>query len=277
MSDDGTLRGRELMKRAVATAMARFGPAIYPIFAFPDEVPIFIGTCFAIEHRGRKFLVTAAHVMDNHHEAPLAVGVQDAGMYAIEGFVYVVDLKGGDRGEDPFDFAWHELTTEEALGLATISTADLEDSTTPFEGKVAYTATGYPLSRNKKISPDQRKSHRLAPMRVEYTDFQVPAADYFKRRGMAPETHIAIKRGHRSINVSGQEENTIGPKGMSGGPLVDIGLKEPFSQSWPQKVVGILIENDEDYEVVVAVRLSVVLEHIDGAIASEQGARVTTP
>lgn len=268
MSDDSENKGRELLNRAVASAMARFGAGVYPIYAFPETEPVFIGSCFAIEHRGRRFLLTAAHVMDNHHHAQLAVGDSTA-MYSIGGFVFSVNPVGGDRDEDPFDFAWHELSSDEAQHLKIISSADLDLSESPPTGKAAYTATGYPLSKNKKISPAERKKRKLASMRVQYTDFRLDAPALFARRGMTPETHIAIQRGQRALDESGHEDNTIGHKGLSGGPLVDVGLKAPYGESGPQRVVGILIENDDEETLILAVRLWVVLREIDKVIAAE--------
>jgi hypothetical protein len=265
MFDQSETQGRKLLNSATKSAMDRFGPAIYPIYAFREYSPEFIGTCFGIAYRGRKFLVTAAHVMDNHREAQLAVGVS-TGMYSIVGDFFTVKTPQVGRDEDPFDFAWQELNSEDAKNFEVIASDDIDISNVPPSDKKAYTAIGYPLSKNKKIRPNERQQRNITPKRVQYSDFRVDAVEYFKHRGMTLETHIAIKRDNRAIDADGREGNTIGLKGMSGGPLIDIGLRAPDGQLSPQKVAGILIEHNDKETIIVAVRLGLVLLQIDKAI-----------
>ncbi|WP_155835114.1 hypothetical protein [Herbaspirillum sp. RV1423] len=258
----------KLIEQVSADAVGKFTFAVYPVYAFVETGdPELLGTCFAIEYRNRKFLVTAAHVIDNHKHAALALGTPFSNeLVAIERLFHLVDPGDKPREDDPFDFAWHELTAEEARIIACIPEDNIENRRSHEGGTGLYMAMGFPVSKNKKISPDDRRARRLIPLMFRYTNLQADADEYFKKRGMSPETHIAIKRENRSINEDGKEENTIGPKGLSGGPLINTGLRLPFSSILPPKVGGMILEKDEKSQVIVALRLSVVLQHIDATI-----------
>ncbi|SKC99393.1 hypothetical protein SAMN05445504_7721 [Burkholderia sp. CF099] len=249
-------------------ADATFAPAVYPIYGFVEGAdPVVIGTCFAIEYRGRKFLVSAAHVIDDHRKATLALApVRGGEPITVEGQFYIVNPGDKLREDDPFDFAWHELTTEEALKIDCIPERNLEDDRTSGGGTCLYIAMGFPASKNKKISPANRAKRLLVPNRARYMNVETDATEYFEFREMSSETHIAIERENRSHSLDGVEENTIGHKGLSGGPLINTGARlNPASLGRP-KVSGILIENDEKRKIIVALRLSVVLRHIDSVV-----------
>jgi hypothetical protein len=259
---------QQLSNDLYVAADATFATAVYPIYGFVEGAdPVVIGTCFAIEYRSRKFLVSAAHVIDDHKKATLALApVRGGEPITVEGQFYIVNLGDKRREDDPFDFAWHELTIEEALKIDCIPEQNLEDNRTSAGGVSLYIAMGFPASKNKKISPANRDKRLLVPNLARYMNVEEDATEYFKFREMSSETHIAIKRENRSHNLKGEEENTIGHKGLSGGPLINTGARlNPASLGRP-KVSGILIENDEKRKIIVALRLSVVLRHIDSVV-----------
>jgi hypothetical protein len=218
---------QKLVDQVSTEVERKFSSFTYPIYAFIEgSNPILIGTCFALRYRDRNILVTAAHVIDNSKKATLALGTPSAEeLVTIEGEFHVTGTNNKDREEDPFDFAWHELTDEEAEKVACIREDDLEVQAAPERREKVYVAMGYPVSKNNKIRPDQRRARRLVPKRANYMNLQSDAAEYFEKRGMASATHIAIRRENRSLNSAREEENTIGHRGLSGGPLIDSGMQ----------------------------------------------------
>ncbi|MGB9991016.1 hypothetical protein [Pseudoduganella rhizocola] len=252
---------------AVTQVDSTFLPCTYPIYAFVDgKDPTLIGTCFALSYRARNFLVTAAHVIDNSKKASLAFGTASGAMVIIEGEFYVTSAVGIGREEDPWDFAWHELTEEEGSKISCVPESSLEIVPNPLVIDKVHVALGYPVSKNKKISPERRRARKLTPVVARYMNLQTDAAVYFQERGMSSETHIAIKRENRSLNQERVEGNTIGHIGLSGGPLIDTGMQLDPPGFFPPKLSGILIEGDKNSQksrIIVAVRISVILRHID--------------
>jgi hypothetical protein len=263
-------KAKALVDQALDDVKNNFAPFTYPVYAFVDEnPPIFIGTCFAFRYGDRGFLVTAAHVIDNCEYATLALGTRPgAELVTIEGEFHITNKINGSREEDPIDFAWHALTTDEAKKIPCIPESDLEIRPDPERYDRMYVVTGYPLSKNNKIPPDQRRARRLVPKRATYMNRQCDVTAYFEKHGMTSATHIAVKREHRALNAMREEENTIGHKGLSGGPVIDSGMRLSPPEFTAPKVSGIVIERDEKSSFIVAVRLSVVLHHISATIGT---------
>lgn len=261
---------QKIVDESAAEVDKRFLPCTYPIYAFVEENdPVLIGTCFAMTYKSRKFLVTAAHVIDDCKKAILALGTASGHLVNIEGEFYVTPTNDKSREDDPWDFAWHELTEEEITKITCAPESSLEVAHDPEVVENVYVALGYPVSKNKKISPEQRRAHKLKPVVARYMNLQTDAAVYFQSRGMTSETHIAIKRENRSLNQERMEENTIGHTGLSGGPLIDSGMKLNPAGFFSPKISGIVIEGDKKGErsrIIVAVRVSVLLRHIDKSI-----------
>lgn len=62
------------------------------------------------------------------------------------------------------------------------------------------------------------------------------------------------------------EDNSIGHHGFSGGPLIYAGLSNSPSAIGDQLIVGVILEGDDSHGVIVALRLSVVLRHIESQL-----------
>lgn len=264
------MKAHELIENAQQAAFKNFAHAIFPVYKF-DEVadPVHVGTCFAFEYRERQFLVTAAHVLDHNDQGHLGfASTAGKNPISILGEWHVVNPGDKPREEDPFDFAWHELTPEEMALVPCIGGFRLEDNQSPTVGLRLLTMIGFPVSKNKKISPDNRRKRHLLPKRAQYSNIEVTPDEYFATRGMSSQTHVAMKREQRSMEGEGVKVNTIGHHGFSGGPLIDANLTKSSSSIEDQKVVGIVLEGNEAFDVVVALRISVVLRHIDSQIST---------
>lgn len=260
----------ELIQAVQQIALNNFAGSIFPVYRFAEgDDPVHIGTCFAFEYRRRRFLVTAAHVIDHKARGYLGfASTTEREPVEVKGPWFIVDPGNLPREEDPFDFAWHELTPDEIQSVPCIPESGLEDTTTPASGLRLLTTIGFPVSKNKKINPSDRRRRVIAPTRAQYSNTEMTPAEYFQDRGMSPSTHVAMKRESRAFDSNGVGVNTIGHKGFSGGPLIYSALtNSPISIS-NQKVVGVILEGNDSIGTIVALRLSVLLRHIDTQIAA---------
>lgn len=258
----------ELINDVQQAALSNFAGSIFPVYRFADGGdPVHIGTCFAFEYRERRFLVTAAHVMDHQDRGLLGfASTAERVPVEIQGQWHIVSPGDRSREEDPFDFAWHELTSVETPSVPCIPESALENTATPSSGLRLLTTIGFPVSKNKKIKPSERKSRSIVPIRSQYSNTEMTPTAYFQARGMSPSTHVAMKRESRAINSDGVEENTISHRGFSGGPLIYSGVTNSSISLGSQKVLGVILEGDDSSGTIVALRLSVLLRHIDTQI-----------
>lgn len=252
---------QKLLLEAETASVQAFHHAIYPIYAFRDnDDPTLVGTAFAIEYKDARYLISAAHVIDNIEKAELGYGAN--GIFTqITGEIHKIKPTGA-REDDPLDFAWIKLSSAEAEKIAYIPSALLDVSPEQPTGRI-HSAVGFPLSKNKTIAPKERQRKVISPKKLTYHGTLADAAEYFDKREMTSATHLAIKHQGRSYESDGTEVNSFAPKGMSGGPMIDLGLRQPLERPFCQRISGVLIENDLKAEVIVAVRIHLVLDAID--------------
>lgn len=244
------------------------GPAIFPVYRFDDDEsadPVHVGTCFAIDYAQRRFLVTAAHVRDHQTTGKGELGFGTRGgepPFFVSGTWHVADRGDKSREDDPLDFAWCELTAEERADVSAIDVTLLEDAPRSTQEPRVLTMIGFPVSKNKKLAQENRRKGQIRPNKAQYSNTETVPDDYFSARGMSASTHVAMKRQPRSME-GGTEVNTIGHRGFSGGPIIDLaGTGSPRSPGDPT-VVGIVLEGDEKSQIIVALRIAVVLRDID--------------
>ena len=264
-----------LVQKALADALHGFTRAIFAVYRFEGRPAggncEQIGTCFAIAYRGRQFLVTAAHVLDQHEGGALGIcsSVQtEQHLVPIQGQWNIAKPDGNPRHADPLDFAWHELTSDEIVQIPCIAETALEDSHVPAAGKRLLIAAGFPVSKNR-ITLKRRLARMLSPKLAHYANLETTPTRYFQARSMSEQTHIAMEREKRSMLPDGATDNTIDHHGLSGGPLIYAGLSETDGRIEPQRVAGIILEGNN--QILVALRLSVVLRNIDVTTFGSRG------
>src|SRR5450759_4511530 len=65
---------REYVESAVNSAKKKYNRAVMPIYGQDEMERLYhIGTCFLLEYRHEKYLITAAHVIDDSEKTPLRV------------------------------------------------------------------------------------------------------------------------------------------------------------------------------------------------------------
>jgi len=132
-----------------------------------------------------------------------------------------------------------------------------------------YTAFGYPLSRNKKrIDHSERRISTGISM---YTADAENMPKLAAKLGVSGAGHLFLRFNKYSFDADGEHANTFGPRGLSGGALLDLG-EFASAKSFKRESIGnaqlsgMIIEYHSDHGALVAVRIEVVIETIRRAL-----------
>ena len=90
--------------------------------------------------------------------------------------------------------------------------------------------------------------------------------------------HLFLKFQKRAFSANRTSENTFGPRGLSGGPLFDLGdFTGPAIYAQQKKrsarLSGMIIEHHNDHDALVAVRIGPIVEGIRRSLAREKDAQ----
>lgn len=263
------------VERAVecqAEVGARFKHSIGIVYGY-DEGGKFIayGSCVFLEVSGEKYLVTAAHVVDDAKQYGFAI-VGSAGVFQIADDFRVTSKIEGSRLKDKHDFAFLRLTTEilDSLGeaVAFIDSSEVSQNRGSMDGR-QYLVLGFPAAKNNRLI--DRQNNRLRPQPWSYlgTCTSIDAAT-ITRTGLSPDTNVAVKFDPDQVgNNDGVNTTPPDTHGVSGGALVDLGLAHPDNLSGESPctghLAGIMMEMHKGEKLLVAVRI----EHVLRAIKAE--------
>jgi hypothetical protein len=141
---------RDRMAECTESVSAEFHDAVRPIYGSTERgTPEHLGTCFLLELRADRYMVTASHVIDHNELATLYVaGTNDLVM--IQGD-FLATRK--PREEDHYDFAFWKLNAKFVDELGSVKffkEADIAKQRPPIKGRL-YMALGYPCSKNRKL------------------------------------------------------------------------------------------------------------------------------
>lgn len=230
--------------------------------------PEIIGTCLLIEVDGRRYVVTAAHILDNLDTHSIyisgAIGTQPV---QIVGVVNMTKPPSDGRKFDKIDLAFWEIDENTAQNLGDVEFIN----STRFSHNQAslkyrlYLAMGFPVSRNKKSVDNPNKAIR--PSLSKYTAELLEDQGLNSGLGVTGEQHLFLKFQDQSEAFNGEVRNTFQPRGLSGGSLIDLGnfaapTKYDASLTQNAFLAGMIIERNSDYQVLVAIRVQVILESI---------------
>ena len=89
----------------------------------------------------------------------------------------------------------------------------------------------------------------------------------FSSLGLSDQEHIAIDHANRAVDADGVGVNSVYPRGMSGGPFIDLGRnsspgdlvrKTPFEG----RLAGMLIEKYDERDALLAVKIDLIVNAI---------------
>jgi Trypsin-like peptidase domain len=221
---------------------------LVPLFHGESRRPSVCGTSTFIAIDRVRYLVTAAHVLDENEAIHFGHGIITG---PTTGRVVSTSIPpGGTRANDRLDVAVLRLADEQADRLVAIGREPIsvpvwnaDDQHTPGQ---TYVFSGYPASRAEFNR--RERTVDLGPMSAKCVVEGEPA---FGRAGVDPRTHIVAQFDRRRMmGQEGRQVTAPGPWGMSGGP---VWTARPDSDELA--LVGIGIEYLERQNVLVGTRI----------------------
>ncbi len=260
---------RTRVKEIAPKAIDDFGAAVRPIYGSRIGHRLtHIGSCILLEIDGKRVLSTAAHIVDQVAQVSLSVGgLVGTQPVPLQGKFRVTRAPGGRRQLDRLDCAYCEITTE--IG-ATLGEVEFLQESRISHNRASpdvriYTAFGYAVSRNKRsIDHGTGSIRNLVSM---YTGHVVEAPELAAQLPHGGKAHLLLNFAKYAYTEEDERVQAFGPKGLSGGALIDLGdfsNLEMYAPDRPHKarLSGMLIEHRKDYEVIIAVKIEAIIEGI---------------
>ena len=255
---------RDRMNECTDILAKEYLKSVRPIYGSTEHgKPYHIGSCVLIEVSNLKYLITAAHVIDHNEITTLYVsGAND--LIQIEAEALITNPSNGNRDDDKLDFAILLLPTEiiEKLGDVIFLNESLILNSPPTTKGKMYLALGFPNSKNKKVNNPEKK---VTQNPFVYSSTLNLDAKIFNEVGATENQHYLLDFcSKHSKDENNNIVNSIAPKGASGGGLFfmeDMNNPESYrpDTSCTGKLVGILIENHKNQKVIMATKISVVI------------------
>lgn len=249
---------RRLLHERATRARRAFRRAVRPIYAVagdgPNPIMQHIGSCILLSIDGHRVVATAAHVLDNRAHGLLSVGgvVGTHPVPIVDGMLRTTTAPLGDRQRDANDCGFW-LIPEAAL--ATLGAVEFLDASRISHNRASsdhryYMAMGYRRSRNKKTVNHRRKA--IETRASTYSGSLLPIPEPAKKLGFLDGQHFFLHFDECAEDEAGAQVNAFGPRGFSGGALVDLGDFRPAqvyasADSWRPLLSGMLIEHRDDY------------------------------
>lgn len=260
ISDIG-LERLDLCSRVVGQLFFR---AVRPCFIL-DEMnqPTAVGTCFFIELDGIRYLMTAAHVLDEAEFGPMYVA-SGKSFVSLTGLFSVTSKPDGRRDNDRYDFAFVELTQDQCVEMNAefFITESMISQNRAIKERRGYMALGFPEHL-------QLVNYGACTAFTEawtYVGFHRHSEALNESLGINGDAHFAIRFEDRVKTFKGDERNAPDPRGTSGGILIDLGNFDPekLRPDEPCKglLAGILIEHHREHETILATDIRFAMAHM---------------
>lgn len=260
VTTDGTFEG------AVAEYVTLLSCYVVPLFTDgPRGRPKPQGTGFLVSSGSNSFLVSAAHVLDNHQKLFFYVKPKTKRWLLGESRLTKVP-EGSTRNSDRLDVGVVKL---EGPGLppyphvnkCALPISALLASALPRERKM-YLVVGFPGTKRQP-----HLVHKNVPSEpFGFLGASAPAQKYAKI-GVAPDRHIVISFGRKKgVGRDGKRRTAPDPTEMSGSPVWLLHAEIGTSEQSNAPVVGILIEYHESHHALVATDIAVAISMINEAV-----------
>jgi hypothetical protein len=269
-----------LVQERSEQAHTDFQKSVRPIYASSvrSRRPEHIGSCLLLDVDGTRIISTAAHIMDNLRATTLFVcGLVGSRLVPIlGGKVRATRPPGDDRHLDHLDCAFWRIpdSSIDALGKVEFLNASTFSHNRARTENRYYMATGFPVSRNKKAVDNRFGS--ISNRSSRYTGTVVELPKLAAEIKVSGAEHLFLQFGRHAFVADRSAANTFGPKGLSGGALLDLGdFTGPAIYAQDKRrsarLSGMIIEHYEDHQALVAVKIGLILEGIRRSLAGDRG------
>ena len=255
---------RDRMNECVDILAKQYMKSVRPIYGSTEHgKPFHIGSCVLLEADGSHYLITAAHVIDHNDYTTLYVSGENH-LVQIEAEALITKPSNGNRADDKLDFAILPLSTDikTQLGDVVFIGASSTSNASPESKGQLYLALGFPNSKNKKVNNTEKK---VTQKPFVYSSTLNLDDNIFQEVGATKNLHYLLDFcSKHSKDENNSVVNSISPTGASGGALFFIeGMNNPENYrpnaDCTGKLVGVLIENHKQQKVIMATKISVVI------------------
>jgi len=219
------------------------------------------GSGILLSISGRKFLITAGHVLRHATYSPIWLLI-DGVFESFGGNWRITREIGGAMGSGPIDYGWIELDSDlsEKMSSNSFVAEDRIVGNIPNNELRGYTIIGHPHSKNKKFFKD------IDAGTWSYSSEAVtPETDNLKEY----QEHIFVSYNPKNItNVEGKKvPNPVYPQGVSRGAFIDLGdFRDPstlLEDTAPTpKLSGVFIEYKKTEYILIGLKIGSVINDI---------------
>ncbi len=194
-------------------------PYVRMVLCAPKDGELyFIGSGFLLSEKNRTYLITAAHVLDNHSETnQLFIDNLEGKLVRILGDSIVSNSSEHRRSDDQKDFAIIALNAVASGKLKKTMKLKLDqfDLSYKHNYKYGYIAIGYPISRNKG-NIIQTQSEAI-PYMVSNLEANI---DTYEKLGLTQAEHIVIDFESKDVySEKNEKRHAWSLRGLSGCPV----------------------------------------------------------
>jgi hypothetical protein len=260
---------RTRMHECTEAGADQFRNSVRPIFSSQNGLrPELIGSCLLLEVEGARFAVTAAHIIDwTSSHALFVAGMVGTQPVQIIGNLSSTQPPKGGRVRDRFDFAFWQIPTSAEKDLGSVEFMGqrrISHNRISSRGRL-YMAMGFPLSKNRGKVDNVRRAIRIVLWKYSADVIELPALA--TELGVTGNEHFFLKFQKYARDLEGTKVNTINPRGISGGALVDLGSLASISEYGHGRqckgmLAGMVIEKHEKHRALVAVKIGTICEAI---------------
>ncbi len=225
-----------------------------------------VGSCVLIWHRSKRYLLSAAHVLDVFIKRPLFIGTATKWHQLIGDFRATNTPAGKSREDDPYDYAFLPISGDDAAQLDgchfltadQVALGERPVFTPPYRSK--YLALGWPRNRlNFK-----RKERATEPRNVAFTGV-IAAEELYTRHSRDPRHHILIEYDPRQMISRAGRHLPPSFDGLSGGGIFTVPGIQRLGDVSPPRLAGITIELWAANDLYVGTRIDLIHAALDAA------------
>lgn len=223
-----------------------------PILGILDDNTMqHIGSAILLKNEGKRYLITASHVIDEHEHSTLATSINQE-IIILDGDFYQTAKVSGKRDEDRYDFAWKNVSadlsdvSEDNFYSGPISLNQIESP-----GQ-SYTLLGYPGSKNKP----RHSTRQIMPRIFAFTNRGQHNGDFIEVEHKQDECRDSAGR----IVMSPKLE------GISGGGLFalgDLGSLGNLTAPPYGILAGIITEKRVGTSNITSTKIGVIIDAIN--------------
>jgi hypothetical protein len=226
----------------------------------------FFGSALLVQHLGKYYLVSAAHVLDHlNDEEPLFINVP-GGLITLRGSICTTATANErTRRDDQIDIGVIALPESQSHRFqnASFITSDKLDIKQEIHAKHGYVVAGYPVTQNKNsVDPNTKSINPSAYVGLCWEADDDVYSQLNGHRGLSLALNFNLKK---VFSVEGTKRTAPALNGLSGAPVWG------FTKDGIARVAGILIEHHQGTKkCIVATRAICIMPPIEILINGNQ-------